>query len=170
MASSRADQSTKNRSLRQQVVELQQELAVARTLASAFFDRALAMLCTAGFDGYFKQLNPMWSQVLGFAEEELRAAPFLSFVHPDDVAATVAAAEQLGSEGHNVISFENRYRWLRWSSTPDRERGLIHAVVQDITAARADEEQLRIYQQLFQHTLTGQSGLARSTRPGSPRR
>jgi len=150
------------RTLRQQVTELQQELAVARQANAAFFDHALALLCTAGFDGYFKQLNPMWSRVLGFAEEELRAEPFLSFVHPDDVAATIAAAEQLGAEGRDVVSFENRYRckdgsyrWLRWSSTPDMERGLIYAVVQDVTQERAAEEQLQLYHQIFQHTLTG---------------
>lgn len=41
--------------------------------------------------------------------EELCARPFIEFVHPDDVASTVAAAGRIG-EGGIVVTFENRYR------------------------------------------------------------
>ncbi|MFV9504509.1 MAG: PAS domain S-box protein [Oscillochloridaceae bacterium umkhey_bin13] len=147
MPASEAPHEPNTHALQQQLDNLQQELAAARELNAAFFDHALAMLCIAGFDGYFKRINPMWSQVLGFSEAELLAEPRLNFVHPDDVAATRAVTAQVTEQGRDVIAFENRYRckdgsyrWLRWNSTPDMAHGLIYAVVQDITAMREAQE------------------------------
>ena len=57
-----------------------------------FFELSLDLFCVATFDGYFVRVNPAWQRVLGFSEAELRASPFMDFVHPDDRAATVDGA------------------------------------------------------------------------------
>jgi PAS domain-containing protein len=62
---------------------------------SRFFANSLGMLCIAGFDGYFKRLNPAWKNTLGWTLEELHGSRFLEFVHPDDRAATLAEVKQL---------------------------------------------------------------------------
>jgi PAS domain-containing protein len=49
------------------------------------------------------------SLVLGFTKEELTAKPFVDFVHPEDVDATLAAVADLES-GRVVNDFENRFR------------------------------------------------------------
>jgi rsbT co-antagonist protein RsbR len=114
-----------------------------------FFSLSLDMLCIAGFDGYFKHLNPIWMSTLGYTMEELLAAPFLSFVHPDDVDATVSAASSLSS-GSDVIQFTNRYRrkdgtylWIEWRSASIPERQQIYATARDITPQRMAEETIR---------------------------
>jgi PAS domain S-box len=124
--------------------------------ATRFFDLALDMLCTATLDtGYFQLLNPMWERVTGYTKEELRAQPFLSFVHPDDVEGTIEAAKLL-NQGHKVISFTNRYRckdgryrWIEWLSNADTEQGLIYAAARDITERKEHEDELRRQNELL---------------------
>jgi PAS domain S-box-containing protein len=114
-----------------------------------FFASALDLFCIAGLDGYFQRLNPAFTAVLGYSREELLAQPFISFVHPDDVAATLAEVEKLG-KGVDTINFENRYRckdgswrWLLWTSTTDIERGVIYATARDISERKRMEQDLR---------------------------
>jgi len=106
-----------------------------------FFGLTLDLLCIAGFDGFFKVLNPSWSRLLGFSEAELKAKPFIEFVHPDDRESTEKEAAGL-AVGGVTISFRNRYqtvdggwKWLHWASTADLERGLIYAAARDETEA-----------------------------------
>jgi PAS domain S-box-containing protein len=113
-----------------------------------FFTLSLDLLCIAGLDGYFKRLNPAWEQALGYSIAELLGKPFLSFIHPDDRAATVAEVQRV-SAGANTISFDNRYRckdgsyrWLSWTGTPVLDRQRIYAAARDVTERRQAEEAL----------------------------
>ena len=58
------------------------------------FELSLDMLGTSS-GGYFTELNPAWEQWLGWTREELMAVPFISFVHPDDLEATLARSASL---------------------------------------------------------------------------
>lgn len=104
-----------------------------------FFTLSLDLLCVAGFDGYFKRLNPAWERVLGYTSDELLARPYLEFVHPDDRAQTMTEADKL-SGGGQVLAFENRYRakdgsyrWLEWAAVPYPSEQTIYAAARDIT-------------------------------------
>src|SRR5712691_1160764 len=106
------------------------------------------MLCIAGFDGYFKKLNPAWSATLGFSDEELTGRPYLDFVHPEDRAATIAEATKL-SQGVDTIHFENRYAckdgsyiWLAWTAKQSASEHLIFAVARDMTAQKGREDEI----------------------------
>jgi two-component system, sensor histidine kinase and response regulator len=116
-----------------------------------FFTLSLDMLCIAGFDGYFKRVNPAWQRILGYSEAELLAQPYMNFVHPDDRESTVAEAEKLDT-GQEVLYFENRYlhkdgtiRWLLWTSTPYPEKQMLYAAARDITERKAAEETMASY-------------------------
>jgi two-component system NtrC family sensor kinase len=63
-------------------------------------------LCIAGFDGYFKHINPAWARTLGYSEHELLEKPYLEFVHPDDREPTMGALQQWHWPG-NVRELEN---------------------------------------------------------------
>ncbi len=120
------------------------------SILDRFFTLSLDMLCIAGFDGYFKQLNPAWERILGYTVEELTSRPFLDFVHPEDRAATQSEAQKI-SMGGSAISFENRYRtrdgsyrWLLWNATPHEEEELIFATARDITERKKLREQAEL--------------------------
>ena len=107
------------------------------------------MLCVAGVDGYFHQLNPAWEATLGFTEEQLKAQPYMEFVHPEDREATVKEAGEIAA-GHKSMLFENRYRckdgsykWLSWNATPMKTLGLIYCTVRDVTEPKRAAEELR---------------------------
>ena len=121
-----------------------------------FFTLSLDMLCIANFDGYFVDLNPAWEQTLGFTIEELKAKPFIDFVHPDDQESTIAEAEKIMTTGQDVVSFENRYmckngeyRWILWSSSLSLEKRLYYAVGRDITRRKQAEDALEQEQSLL---------------------
>jgi len=107
------------------------------------------MVCIAGFDGYFKRINPAWEKTLGYSSKELLSKPILDFVHPDDRQRTVIETTSL-TRGGETISFENRYRckdgsyrWLSWSARPAVDAQLVFASARDLTERRQMEEILR---------------------------
>jgi two-component system, sensor histidine kinase and response regulator len=116
-----------------------------------FFTLSIDMLCIAGFDGYFKRINPAWERILGYRQTDLLTQPYMDFVHPDDKAATLEQAGRL-VEGESILSFENRYmhkdgtfRWLMWTCAPFRQHQVIYASARDITERKAAEETLASY-------------------------
>jgi PAS domain S-box-containing protein len=108
-----------------------------------FFTISLDMLCIVDFEGRFLQLNPAWTQVLGYSLDELEGRAFMDFVHPDDRARTEAELERQGG-AEDASRFENRYiakggqvRWISWTAAVDKENGLFYAVARDVTDRKA---------------------------------
>jgi PAS domain S-box-containing protein len=121
----------------------------AREDLERFFALSRDMLCVADSNGNFTRVNPAFERVLGHSGATLVNKPFMSFVHPDDRAATLAEYEAVLG-GRDALAFENRYRcgdgsyrWLQWASTTDRDAGLVYAVARDVTEARRSEMKLR---------------------------
>jgi diguanylate cyclase (GGDEF)-like protein/PAS domain S-box-containing protein len=114
--------------------------------ARRFFDLSHDMLCTSNLEGYFVEVNAAW-EGLGYSREEMRSAPFIDLVHPDDRERTEAEAAKL-FEGVETIGFENRYRakdgswrWLRWSSILAPDEQLLYARAADITELKQVESE-----------------------------
>ena len=128
--------------------------AARRVKAKAEVDRLFTLspdlIVVAGFDGYFRRVNPAFESHLGYTQEEAVARPFVDFVHPDDRSRTEHESRSL-REGETTISFVNRYvckgggshRWIEWTATPVLKERLTYAVGRDITERRETESNLR---------------------------
>jgi len=143
--------------LRRRITELERIVAEYEQTTSyaPFFSHALDMLCIAGFDGYFKQVNPSWERVLGYPTAELLSKPFIDFVHPDDRDITIQETANLVS-GEITVSFKNRYRcfdgsykWLLWTAISVKELGLLYAIARDVTEQERTERQLRESEEMY---------------------
>lgn len=116
-----------------------------------FFSLSLDLMCVAGFDGYFKRVNPAWSRTLGYTSQELLTRPYLDFIHPDDHAASTTEADKLEGGGQ-LIAFENRfrckdgsYRWFEWAAVPFPDEQVIYAAGRDITERKEAKETIARY-------------------------
>jgi PAS domain S-box-containing protein len=114
-----------------------------------FMELSVDLFCVAGFDGFFKNLNPSFEKTLGFTTNELMAKPYLEFIHPDDRPATVVEKDRL-ERGKVTFAFENRYlckdgsyKWLLWNAVSVSEQEAIYAVARDITERKQAEALLR---------------------------
>jgi PAS domain S-box-containing protein len=119
-----------------------------------FFSLSLDMLVVATPDGHLRRVNPAFSRALGYDSAEISTRPFMTFVHPDDVAPTQAAfAQVLG--GKALEDFENRYRrkdgayrTFSWRAIVDPLTGDVYAVARDVTDHRNTEAHLRHAQKM----------------------
>ena len=110
-----------------------------------FFELTQEMFFIAGFDGFFKQINPMCEKVLGLTRQELLSQGWMKFVHPEDQALMLKQLQALQA-GTETVKFEHRfrcqngsYKWLLWKATPCQEEQLIYAVVCDRTEQKLAE-------------------------------
>jgi PAS domain S-box-containing protein len=104
-----------------------------------FFELSPDLICIAGFDGYFKRINPIVSKTLGYTNEELFASPINSFVFIDDQDITAKNRKNLTQDAP-LLNFENRYLtksgeivWLSWTSMPIRSQEVVFAIAKNIT-------------------------------------
>jgi PAS domain S-box-containing protein len=120
-----------------------------------FFNLSPDLLCIAGFDGYFKKVNPAVSNLLEYSADELYSRPINDFVHPYDKDATTRARENL-AKSKPLHYFENRYItksgkviWLSWTSQPVESDSLVFAVAKDIThKKKLETERLALLENL----------------------
>jgi PAS domain S-box-containing protein len=128
-----------NQSLEEEVEQKTEEL-------EQFFNMDLGLLCIADSNGHFMRLNSAWHRTLGYSLDEMIGQDSLSFVHPDDIAMTLAARSKL-AEGRFVSQFVNRYRckdgsyrYIEWFSRAYNNH--IYASAHDITIQKEATDRL----------------------------
>jgi PAS domain S-box-containing protein len=105
------------------------------------------LLGASNFDGYFLSVNPAWTTVLGWSEDEIRAMHITELRHPDDAPHSEAGRARL-AEGVPTVRMENRFRhkdgswrWISWTMTA--QDGLIYMIGRHVTAEKDAAEALR---------------------------
>jgi PAS domain-containing protein len=65
------------------------------------------LLGVANFEGYFLSVNPAWTNLLSWTEDEIKALHVNELRHPEDAAAAIAARARL-AQGIPTVRVENR--------------------------------------------------------------
>lgn len=111
-----------------------------------FFTVSLDLLVIRDAGFKIVKVNPAWEKVLGYKAEELEGRPMLSFIHPDDLAASHLQMQRAQND-KDVNGFINRYRcrdggyrYLEWRAR--QEGGLVYGVGRDVTERLALEAEM----------------------------
>ena len=133
------------------------------------------MFCVANQQGYFLEVNPAFSRVLGYSREELLSRPFMYFVHPDDLASTQREFGAL-MEGVVSVRFLNRYRgvdgayrYFEWFTFSAMEAGQVYACCRDVTerewALQRMSEQNQLLSEVHQQELAAEKYSKKTPNP-----
>ena len=134
------------RQLRQLNESLEEQVAARTGERNELWALSRDIMLRCGFDGKILTVNPAWTEVLGWREDEWIGSSLFELVHEDDLERTRTSAA-LHKEGESYTRFENRYRhrdgsyrWISWSTRPTD--AVITAVGRDITMEKEAAEAL----------------------------
>ena len=136
-----------------QLKELNETLEAQVLARSAERDRLWTlsqdMLARADYTGMMAAVSPAWEKVLGWSEQELLSRGYATFMHPDDMGATLAAIGRMAEDGQPT-SFENRIQtrdggWkpIEWTVAPEPDGLKFIAIGRDLSAAKARAQELK---------------------------
>lgn len=123
------------------------------------------LVCLASTDGFFKKVNPAFTTLLGWEENEMLDRSYFEFIYKDDIEVTAAEVEKLAT-GIPTINFVHRFvakdgshRWLQWMVSPEVSTGNLFAIGRDITGEREKEMLLKDSEQKFRIFFENAQGL-----------
>jgi PAS domain S-box-containing protein len=98
------------------------------------------LLAVSNLEGYLVSINPAWTKLLGWSEDEIKSMHVGELQHPEDAAHSIAGRAQL-AQGVPTVRMENRlrhkdgsWRWIQWTMTA--ENGLIYISGRHVTLER----------------------------------
>jgi PAS domain S-box-containing protein len=141
--------------LRELSEKLEQEVERRTLERDRIWNVSEDLLGVSNFDGYFLSMNPAWSRLLGWTEDEIKAMHVSALRHPDDAAHSEVGRKQL-AQGVPTVRMENRFRhkdgswrWLHWTMT--EHDGLIYVAGRHVTAEKESAAALQHAQRQAAH-------------------
>ena len=141
------DRERQTQALHALTANLERQVAERTADRNALWELSQDIMLRGTFEGRITAVNPAWTELLGWREDELIGANMFDLVHPDDRALTMQSAAEL-AVGRPHVRIDNRcrgkdgaYRWINWSAQPGE--ALINAVGRDVTAEKEATEALR---------------------------
>lgn len=106
------------------------------------------MLARADYAGGLVAVNPAWTKILGWSEQELLTNPYADIISPDNIEATTAALVRMGETGqptrfeNRILSRDGQWTPIGWTVAPEPDGVHFIAVGRDLTEDKAREQQL----------------------------
>jgi PAS domain S-box-containing protein len=103
-------------------------------------------------DGYLSAVNPAWSELLGYREDEIVGTRIDAWIHEEDRASSNTLLQSLqGGKAINDIDVrvqakDGSHRWINWTFAPAED--VFYSVGRDVTQRKQLEEQLRQSQKM----------------------
>lgn len=104
-----------------------------------FFNQSLDLLFIADTDGRLRRMNPAFTEILGYAERDLKSRRLTDLVHPEDLKTMMNALDDVRSE-EGVRDLETRVecadgsvRWLSWKMTRDDAGDWMYGTAREVT-------------------------------------
>ena len=120
----------------------------ARAERDRLWDLSQDMLARADYSGMMSAVNPAWTRVMGWTENELLTRGYATFMHPEDVKATLAAIAEVAAT-REPARFQNRlatrdgeWKSIEWTVAPEPDGTNFVAVGRDLSDAKAREAEL----------------------------
>jgi PAS domain S-box-containing protein len=108
------------------------------------------LFAVIGADGRQRSINPAWTRLLGYGEDELLGRSLGELVHPDDLPIV---RENWPNREVDAVHFDARlkakdgeWRWVNWTVIPLGDA--YYAVGRDLTERKQLEDQLRQSQKM----------------------
>jgi PAS domain S-box-containing protein len=114
--------------------------------------------------GKFLFVSPSYCKLFGKRQEELLGKNFFPLVHPDDIAATEKAMEDLHKHPYHITLAQRAltvdgWTWIQWVDTAILdEQGQVKEIIgvgRDITEQKKTEQALKESEQRWQFALEG---------------
>jgi PAS domain S-box-containing protein len=149
---------------RRRAEEVRHALADSEARFQVTFENAPVGMAHVAPDGRWLRVNEALCRILGYAPDELTARSFQDVTYSDDLAASVARVEQMRDGKINRYDADKRYLrkdgtivWARLTVScvrkNDESIDYLVTVVEDISARKYAEEELRKSEERFRSSL-----------------
>jgi PAS domain S-box-containing protein len=147
------------RVLQQFTDQLEAEIASRARERDRIWQVCEDLLGVSNFDGYFTSVNPAWTVLLGWTEDEITRMHVSQLRHPDDAQEAIDARARLAI-GAPSIRIENRFRhrdgswrWIAWTMAADHDH--IYVAGRHVTQEKQAIEALRESERQFRSLVAG---------------
>ncbi|MBI1184311.1 PAS domain-containing protein [bacterium] len=136
-----------------------------------FFDLSLDLFAIAGFDGYYKQVNHAFQNMLGYEKHEVLQKQYMDLVHPDDREKSLEIVQQAMANHdfkkshffeNRLVTKDNKTVWIAWTFVIRAHEELIYAVGREVTERVKQIKAIELQNQKLREIAWTQSHVVRA--------